>query len=197
MGIPGVLTPFPTISASPSRSPVSVNSALPHSFSSSSTDRKTSSIASSTSFGGSTTLFLKRNLNASCGSCALSKLKNGTRRLSEGAELGLVVCCLAQESGTLSKAAPGEADDSTIRSQGAATIYEDPSIRTEKKVVGEDEGEDRDGQSGRDGAAPRPKRIDFDYGFQAKFLRTGPKVPQNVFKLAFENFGREWRVYHK
>lgn len=40
----------------------------------------------------------------------------------------------------------------------------------------------------------RPKRIAFNYGFQAKFLRTGPSVPGNVAKLAFENFGREWRV---
>lgn len=40
----------------------------------------------------------------------------------------------------------------------------------------------------------RPKRISFDYGFQAKFLRTGPSVPRNVIRLAFENFGREWRV---
>lgn len=40
----------------------------------------------------------------------------------------------------------------------------------------------------------RPKRIAFNYGFQAKFLRTGPSVPGNVIKLAFENFGREWRV---
>ncbi|KAG0617088.1 hypothetical protein M758_5G162500 [Ceratodon purpureus] len=39
----------------------------------------------------------------------------------------------------------------------------------------------------------RPKRIAFNYGFQAKFLRTGPSVPGNVVKLAFENFGREWR----
>ena len=40
----------------------------------------------------------------------------------------------------------------------------------------------------------RPKRVAFDYGFQAKFLRTGPSVPRNVIRLAFENFGREWRV---
>jgi len=40
----------------------------------------------------------------------------------------------------------------------------------------------------------RPKRIAFNYGFQAKFLRTGPSVPGNVIRLAFENFGREWRV---
>lgn len=40
----------------------------------------------------------------------------------------------------------------------------------------------------------RPKRVAFNYGFQAKFLRTGPSVPGNVIKLAFENFGREWRV---
>eukprot|EP00249_Psilotum_nudum_P015947 c25592_g1_i2 orf=1153-2136(-) len=37
-----------------------------------------------------------------------------------------------------------------------------------------------------------PRRIAFDYGFQARFLRKGPTVPRNVFKLAFENFGREW-----
>jgi hypothetical protein len=42
----------------------------------------------------------------------------------------------------------------------------------------------------------RPKRIAFNYGFQAKFLRIGPSVPGNVIKLAFENFGREWRVSH-
>lgn len=40
----------------------------------------------------------------------------------------------------------------------------------------------------------RPKRIYFDYGFQANFLRTGPTVPRNVIKLAFENFGREFQV---
>jgi hypothetical protein len=40
----------------------------------------------------------------------------------------------------------------------------------------------------------RPKRVAFDYGFQAKFLRTGPSVPRNVIRLAFEYFGREWRV---
>lgn len=40
----------------------------------------------------------------------------------------------------------------------------------------------------------RPKRVAFDYGFQAKFLRTGPSVPRNVIRLAIENFGREWRV---
>lgn len=108
-----------------------------------------------------------------------------------------MVCCLAQESGTLNKAggaAGGEADDSTIRSQGAATIYADDSILDEQKVIGEDEGKHSDGRGEGDGAAARPKRINFDYGFQAKFLRTGPTVPRNVFKLAFENFGREWRV---
>ena len=40
----------------------------------------------------------------------------------------------------------------------------------------------------------RPKRIAFNCGSQAKFFRTGPLVPGNIVKLAFENFGREWRV---
>jgi hypothetical protein len=43
----------------------------------------------------------------------------------------------------------------------------------------------------------RPKRIAFDYGFQAKFISTGPYVPRNVFRLAFENFGREWRALRR
>ncbi|KAJ7566239.1 hypothetical protein O6H91_02G093600 [Diphasiastrum complanatum] len=43
----------------------------------------------------------------------------------------------------------------------------------------------------------RPKKFPFDYGFQAKFLRKGPSVPQNVFKLALENFGREWRALRR
>ncbi|CAI5475239.1 unnamed protein product [Closterium sp. Yama58-4] len=38
----------------------------------------------------------------------------------------------------------------------------------------------------------KPKLIAYDYGFQSKFLRTGPNVPGNVFKLAFENFAREY-----
>ncbi|CAI5983072.1 unnamed protein product [Closterium sp. NIES-65] len=38
----------------------------------------------------------------------------------------------------------------------------------------------------------KPKLIAYDYGFQSKFFRTGPNVPGNVFKLAFENFGREY-----
>ncbi|KAL2612723.1 hypothetical protein R1flu_024415 [Riccia fluitans] len=42
-----------------------------------------------------------------------------------------------------------------------------------------------------------PRRFEFDYGFQAKFLRTGPTVPGNVLKLAFENFGREWRALRR
>lgn len=42
-----------------------------------------------------------------------------------------------------------------------------------------------------------PKRISFDYGFQAKFLRKGPTVPRNVIKLALENFGREWRALRR
>jgi hypothetical protein len=44
------------------------------------------------------------------------------------------------------------------------------------------------------GDVERPKRIAFNYGFQAKFLRAGASVPGNVVKLALENFGREWRV---
>lgn len=42
-----------------------------------------------------------------------------------------------------------------------------------------------------------PKRIAFNYGFQAKFLRKGPTVPGNVIKLALENFGREWRALRR
>lgn len=38
----------------------------------------------------------------------------------------------------------------------------------------------------------KPKLLTYDYGFQAEFLRSGPSVPHNVFKLAFENFGREY-----
>ncbi|CAI7851904.1 unnamed protein product, partial [Closterium sp. NIES-53] len=38
----------------------------------------------------------------------------------------------------------------------------------------------------------KPKLIAYDYGFQSKFLRSGPNVPGNVFKLAFENFAREY-----
>jgi ubiquinol oxidase len=38
----------------------------------------------------------------------------------------------------------------------------------------------------------RPKLIGYNYGFHADFLRTGPSVPHNAFKLAFENFGREY-----
>lgn len=44
------------------------------------------------------------------------------------------------------------------------------------------------------GDVVRPKRIAFEYGFHAKFLRSGPSVPRNVVTLAFENFGREWMV---
>lgn len=40
----------------------------------------------------------------------------------------------------------------------------------------------------------KPKLVTYDYGFQAEFLRSGPSVPHNVFKLAFENFGREYLV---
>ncbi|MCO5558389.1 hypothetical protein L7F22_011970 [Adiantum nelumboides] len=41
------------------------------------------------------------------------------------------------------------------------------------------------------------KRIAFNYGFQEKFLRKGATVPGNVFKLAFENFGREWTALRR
>ncbi|CAM6104079.1 unnamed protein product [Calypogeia fissa] len=186
MGIPGVLGAFPTICSSP-RSPLSVNSApsaisSPSSPSSSSScDRRRSSLSSSTSFGGTTgtSLFFKSDTRNAARGRALSKLKNGNWR-HEATELRLVVC-VAQESGTLSKeaAAPGGGDDGAM--QSATTIH----------------GEDvQDGQAA--GAAPsRPKRFDFNYGFQAKFLRTGPTVPGNVFKLAFENFGREWRALRR
>lgn len=42
-----------------------------------------------------------------------------------------------------------------------------------------------------------PKRITFDYGFQAAFLRKGPTVPGNVIKLAIQNFGREWKALRR
>lgn len=40
----------------------------------------------------------------------------------------------------------------------------------------------------------KPKFVPYDYGFQAGFLRTSPTVPGNVVKLAFENFGREYKA---
>ncbi|XP_002984492.2 uncharacterized protein LOC9644228 [Selaginella moellendorffii] len=43
----------------------------------------------------------------------------------------------------------------------------------------------------------KPKRIAFNYGFQAKFLRQGPSVPGSFFRLAFENFGREWKALRR
>ena len=70
-------------------------------------------------------------------------------------------------------------DERTVN--GGYKLKENPveSVHLEMETVGDVE---------------RPKRVAFNYGFQAKFLRVGPSVPGNVIKLAFENFGREWRV---
>eukprot|EP00270_Netrium_digitus_P019752 TRINITY_DN7871_c0_g2_i1.p1 TRINITY_DN7871_c0_g2~~TRINITY_DN7871_c0_g2_i1.p1 ORF type:complete len:599 (+),score=109.40 TRINITY_DN7871_c0_g2_i1:254-1798(+) len=48
--------------------------------------------------------------------------------------------------------------------------------------------------------SPSPKSqtcMWYDYGFQASFLRAGPTVPHNVLRLAFENFGREYKALRR
>ncbi|KAL3680339.1 hypothetical protein R1sor_023295 [Riccia sorocarpa] len=66
--------------------------------------------------------------------------------------------------------------------------HQSPSVRIEEKSVDDSAVHD---------TASLPRKFEFDYGFQAKFLRSGPTVPGNVLKLALENFGREWRALRR
>ncbi|BBN17033.1 ubiquinol oxidase [Marchantia polymorpha subsp. ruderalis] len=94
----------------------------------------------------------------------------------------------------LQKNAISTEDDSSLMSSVAGKVPEH-EVELKSQRLGSDESSaDHSGTASEEAL---PKRIQFDYGFQARFLRTGPTVPQNVFKLAFENFGREWRALRR
>ncbi|GJP56299.1 hypothetical protein CLOM_g15366 [Closterium sp. NIES-68] len=70
------------------------------------------------------------------------------------------------------------------------------STGSTKPEIAQKEGQEQAAEPASNGSAysapAKPKLIAYDYGFQSKFLRTGPNVPSNVFKLALENFAREY-----
>ncbi|KAH7283659.1 hypothetical protein KP509_34G018300 [Ceratopteris richardii] len=91
----------------------------------------------------------------------------------------------------------GKAIDSNL--DNTALFLEERTVKTEQyslKVSSSPSSEESSFSDTND-SHPSPKRAAFNYGFQAKFLRKGPTVPGNVLKLAFENFGREWKALRR
>lgn len=140
--------------------------------------------------------------------CASSKLhislpsERGTLKSSGGIK-GCRPNTLKSDSLKLKK---GKDD---MRRQVCVCLTKSPGQAVEKDQDGSvligKEGTDKPGHHGRDygfstssdDSYTSPKKIVFDYGFQAKFLRKGPSVPGSLFKLAFENFGREWTALRR
>lgn len=93
-----------------------------------------------------------------------------------------VLFCVAR---TVEKTSSKEQD-------GSVLVADEPSDNTNLEQKAQDALSHRAGKT-----YTAPNKISFNYGFQAKFLRKGPTVPGSVIKLAFENFGREWKALRR